>query len=262
MYDLFNSLTHQCSTVPIYSYVLAMLLCVGGILSYIPQYYSLVKYRHQDGVSILSILVLNIGSTSLAVNALILNWWKFSCYSYCGAWICTANLLSMFQILINTVVVIPLFFLVSIFKIKNTRRCINSIYFIIYIVYIGLILLTTLLQYYLNRPSLVVTAWVFGAIIAPITSCIVWIPQIIKLIQEKTGGNLSLLMFLFQTPGNAIIIVMQILYHQSWTTWVSYLVTLIEQTIIVIILLLYKKRQRTELVINFDTDETEYSYEE
>ena len=254
MYDLFNSYTKQCTEVPIYSYVLAMILCIGGILSYIPQYYSLIKHRDKDGVSIMSMLLLNVGSTSLAVNALILNWWKFSCYNYCNGWICTANLLSLFQILINTVVVIPLFLLVSIFKIRNTKNWWNILYFGIYIFYAAILVLVTLLQYHYNEPTLKVTAWGLGAVVSPITSCAVWIPQIIKLIIEKTGGNLSLLMFIFQTPGNAIIIVMQILYHQSWTTWVSYLVTLIEQTIIVILLIVYKRRRRTELIINLDPE--------
>jgi hypothetical protein len=49
-------------------------------------------------------------------------------------------------------------------------------------------------------------------------------------------------MFLMQTPGNAIIIIFQILYHQNWTTWITYVINLAEQGTIVVILLIFMWR--------------------
>jgi uncharacterized protein with PQ loop repeat len=86
-----------------------------------------------------------------------------------------------------------------------------------------------------------ISAKILG-VISSICSCIVWIPQIVKLLRTGKQGNLSLAMFLMQTPGNAIIIIFQILYHQNWTTWITYVINLAEQGTIVVILLIFMWR--------------------
>ena len=65
-------------------------------------------------------------------------------------------------------------------------------------------------------------------------------------------------MFILQTPGNVIIILLQILYHQNWTTWITYLITFVEQGTIVVILLVLKYKNRSSVDnmvdVNYDTD--------
>nr|QBK91485.1 MAG: PQ loop repeat protein [Pithovirus LCPAC302] len=89
-------------------------------------------------------------------------------------------------------------------------------------------------------------------IISAVCSSIVWLPQIVQLIRLQEQGNLSLIMFLLQTPGNAIIILLQILYKQNWTTWISYVILFIEQTIIVIILIVFKCRSIRNIEIRWE----------
>ena len=252
---------NTCTSEPIYSYVLGILLCIGGMISYFPQYYSLIKSKEHKGISELSLFILNIGSACLTANAFILNWYKFECYNHCSFWICSANLLSMFQIMVGWIMVFPLYLIFIRYKIRNSERRViyDIIYVFIYILFILIMIIVGLTEKYKeNTPFFKISAWVLGGIISPMCSCIVWIPQIIDLIRTQKQGNLSLSMFIMQTPGNAIIIVFQILYHQNFTTWGTYVVSLIEQGMIVIILLIFKYRNRNNIkILDIENNDSE-----
>lgn len=240
MFDDF--LFDGCNIQPIYTYVLGILLCIGGTITYFPQYYSLIKSKHSKGISELSLFILNIGSACLAANSFILNWFKFQCYSNCSFWLCTANLLSLFQIIIGWIVVFPLYLIFVRYKIKHSENRIlyDLVYFIVYTVFILIMILVGLFEKVKdNIEFFQISAYSLG-IISMICTCIVWMPQIIKLIRTKEQGNLSLLMFILQTPGNILIIFFQLLYHQSITTWGTYAISFAEQLTIVIILLILK----------------------
>lgn len=246
---------YNCEIEPVYSYVLGILLCIGGMISYFPQYYSLIKAKQSKGISETSLFILNIGSACLAANSVVLNWSKFSCYNQCNSLICTANLLSMIQILVGWIMVFPLYLIFLRYKIKNSDRKIiyDLIYILIYLLFItivGTIGLTEKMNG--AQHFFIISAWILGGIISPICSCIVWIPQIIKLIRTREQGNLSLPMFIMQTPGSVVVMVFQILYHQDWTTWITYVITFVEQGIIVIILIVLKFYPNTVTEINVD----------
>ena len=156
----------------------------------------------------------------------------------------------MFQIMVGWIIVFPLYLIFVRYKIKNSeRRIIHDIVYIsIYILFILVMIIVGLTEKLSSENSIkffVISANILG-IVSAICSCIVWLPQIIKLIRTRKQGNLSLLMFIMQTPGNAVIIVFQILYHQNWTTWITYVITLVEQATIVVILLIFKFRDRNK----------------
>lgn len=61
-------------------------------------------------------------------------------------------------------------------------------------------------------------------------------------------------MFIVQAPGNIIIIIFQaVLSHQDWSTWISYLITFIQQGTIVVILVVLKCHLCRS---NFEVDDT------
>lgn len=249
----------ECKEQPIYTYVLGVILCIGGMISYIPQYYSLIKTKQHKGISEMSLLFLNFGAVCLAANSFILNWWKFTCYTQCSFWLCSANLLSMFQIMVGWIIVLPLYLIFVRYKMRNSDRkaLYDVMYFGIYIIFTLVMVIVGISEKTLNPNSngfFQISAKVLG-IISAVFSCVVWIPQIVKLIKTKHQGTLSLVMFIMQTPGNAIIIMFQILYDQDWTTWFAYAVTLVEQLIIVIILIVLKCRNRNRNVIVLPEDE-------
>lgn len=250
-WDEWNYGGYTCQGEPLFSYILGIVLCIGGTISYLPQYYSLIKTKQHKGISELSLLLLNIGSACLAANSFILNWWKFGCYQHCNFWLCSANLLSLFQIMVGWIMVFPLYLIFIRYKMKNSERRMryDIVYISIYVLFVLVMVIVGLAEKLSpgdSREFFNITAKILG-IISAICSCIVWLPQIIKLIRTRKQGNLSLLMFIMQTPGNAVIIIFQILYRQNWTTWFSYVVTLVEQSTIVVILLVFKCRDRTRV---------------
>lgn len=238
----------DCVPAPVYGYVLGICLCIGGVLSYLPQYYSLIKSGQSTGIHEFSILLLNVGSACLAANSFILNYWKFECYDQCSFWLCSGNLLSMFQIWIGWISVLPLYLIFLRFKIRESeKRVLNDIiYGLIYIMFIFIMIIVGVTEKSISSDSKAffrISAQVLG-IISAICSFFVWIPQIYELLKTQEQGSLSLLMFIIQTPGNLVIIILQVLYQQSWTTWITYLVIFVEQAAIVIILLVFKYRER------------------
>ena len=110
----------ECVVGNISAYVVGTILCVGGLLSYIPQYYNLIKTKQHKGVSELSLYFLNLSGASLTLNSLIFNWNKFPCYNTCSIWLCTADLLSFYQICINWIAVFPLYLVFLWLKIINS----------------------------------------------------------------------------------------------------------------------------------------------
>jgi uncharacterized protein with PQ loop repeat len=241
-----------CVAEPIFNIILASLLCAGGIISYIPQIYSLVKSKQTKGISEMSLFILCLSYAFLTGNAVILNWTRFECYGHCSFWICTGKLLSLLQITIGWIMVFPLYIIFLRYKIKNSdSRIISDLkYILIYIITIGLIVIVGVSEkiHEGDNPIFFLAMAKILGILSGICSSIVWLPQIIKLLKTKESGNLSLPMFIMQSPGNAIIIVLQILYHQDWTTWLAYVITLVEQTTIVIILIVYKCRDRDKII--------------
>ena len=242
----------DCVAEPLYSYILGIFLCIAGTISYIPQYYSLIKSEQTEGISELSLLILNIGNAALTANSFILNYGKFQCYQNCSAALCTGNLLPLMQITVGWLVVLPLYFMFVRYKIKKSKnRVLNDIrYIITYVVFIVGMMLFGIIEKTVSTDSSTVfhiSAIMLG-ILAALCSCVVWIPQIVKLIQTQNPAGLSLLMFGLQTPGNIMIIILQMLYRESWTTWISYLVLFVEQLTIIIILLVLKYRARNNVV--------------
>lgn len=240
----------MCDQKPIIDYILGSGLCLA-VISYIPQYISLIKSKQHKGVSELSLFILNVGGACQAANTIILNWYLFDCYTHCNFWLCSGNLLSVWQIVIGWIMVIPLYIIFLRFKMRHNTRwrsskryCIYDLAFILsYVLFLVVILIVGLAEKETvndSRNFFVIFSQVLG-ILSAICSCVVWIPQIIKLIRTRNQGSLSLLMFIIQTPGNLIIIMFQaVLFKQNWSTWISYVVTFVEQLIILVILLVYK----------------------
>jgi len=88
-----------------------------------------------------------------------------------------------------------------------------------------------------NIDFFIVYANVLG-IFSGIANGFVYIPQIYTLIKNKNNGNISIMMYVLQTPGNIINIIFQILYDSPISTWITYAICLIQQSIILILMML------------------------
>lgn len=235
-----------CAAEPIAVYILGAILCLGFV-SYLPQYYEILKRKNIDGLSEPSLLILNLSTATLAGNSLILNYGKFKCYADCSFWICTGDLLPLWQITIAWLAVIPLYCIYIRFKMRQSERfCYDTSWFLSYMITMILMIIFATNYYEFSRDSSIFFEWLayILGLISALCSIIVWIPQIIKLIRTGEANGLSLLMFCLQTPGNAMIIILQIIYKQNWTSWIGYVILFVEQLIIVIILIVFKYRPK------------------
>jgi uncharacterized protein with PQ loop repeat len=250
----------SCVVDPVIDYILGIVLCVAGMISYLPQYHSLITSTTEESreISEKSFFILNVGNACLAANSIILNWYKWDCYSHCNRWLCTAKLLPVLQIVVGWIMVLPLYIIFIRLKVKNNRHrgrhCAFDLAYILTYALVVILILGISLGEKLNsndpaglrdvRGFFTVFSQILG-VMSALCSCFVWIPQIIKLIKKKKQGSLSLLMFLIQAPGNLVIIFFQaVMFHQNWSTWFAYVITFVEQLIVVILLLYFKWKNR------------------
>lgn len=248
---LLKYITIKFIDASIAGYVLGVLLILGAILSYIPQFYVIFKYKTIDGLDELSIITLNIGNFCLTLNSIIFNWNKWLCFSKNGFFICNAQLLPFYQIFIGWLMAVVFYVIFIKYKIRNTdEKIIHVIFYSL--CYIGFIIIaiTIVLFEKLGNSGSSQNYFFNGfaqamGYISMICSAIVWLPQIYTLIKSNKTGIVSPLMFALQAPGNIISIIFQaVLYKQHISTWITYAVTCVEQTIIIIIIGVYWVRDR------------------
>lgn len=248
-------------------------ISLGSLVSYLPQFYNIVKYGNVDGISEPSLILMNLGMMCLCMNSLIFSWSYFFCmedishdiYSNFSssslyyrnlqeesvrnldAGECLGNLLPFISIALAWSMVLVYYILFIIYKFKKREKRILSglhymfTYVIFLILVIGLALGEKL---YHNEQFFITYANVLG-IASAVLNGLVYLPQIYLLFRLKNSGNVSLLMYIIQTPGNIVIILLHaFLYHSSISTWITYLVVFIEQFIILLLMLYYKYRSR------------------
>ena len=76
---------------------------------------------------------------------------------------------------------------------------------------------------------------------------IVWLPQIYTTFRARSTGALSIEMLLLQAPGSLVVIVFQFIsLNTDVTTWLPYLVTAIEQIILIVMWFVFFARERAQ----------------
>lgn len=243
--------TTECTIDSVLGYIVGPLLCIGSIVSYVPQCYIIVKTKTIKGINEFSIILLGVGNFCLTLNSLILNWGKWNCFRKCGFWLCMAHLLPFYQILVGWIMVFVFYIVFMKYKIKNTEnKLIGALFYsLLYLGFIAIVVTIAVGEKIANRgPPQIAFFQVFAQILgyaSAVCSAIVWIPQIYTLILTKKSGNLSPIMFALQTPGNMVIIIFQaVLYRQPVSTWITYVITCIEQLIILGLIIAYYIRDR------------------
>ena len=229
-------------------------ICLGGIIGYLPQFYNIIKYDSVHGISEVTLVLANIGLMCLTMNSLIYSWsYFFNDFSNLLPFISIA--LSWFMILIYYIIFIT-------YKIQNKHKSLSShtsssgtssssdktqkrllyglhyaITYLIFTIFVLALSLGEKIQG--NMKFFIVFADILGYTSAILNS-LVYLPQIYTLWKNKSSGNLSLLMYVIQTPGNVIIIVFQaFLYSAPISTWITYVIVLLEQSIILFLMIYY-----------------------
>lgn len=230
-------------------------ICLGSILSYVPQFYKIIKYNSIEGISEITLVLMNIGLMCLTMNSIIYSW----NYFFCKDINCFSNLLPFIQISLSWIMVLIYYFIYITYKFnknKREKRILSGLHYIIsYILFTIFVIGIALGEKLKGHISFFhIFADVLGYSSAVLNS-LVYLPQIYKLYRLKSIGNLSFLMYGIQTPGNIIVIVFQaIIYSSPVSTWITYVIVLIEQGIILLLMTVYYFRS------SYQRDETEFIY--
>lgn len=211
----------------VFNILLAIFIILGGISGYIPQFYKIIKYKSVENISELSILIMNIGMMCLTMNSMIFNWIYFvhpNIY----------KLLPFITIAISWLMVLIYYIIYITYKIKNLeKRFISGFrYLFTYIIFSLLVIALALGEKMEHNTNFFITYANILGIFSGVANGCVYIPQIYTLIKNKNNGNISLLMYALQTPGNIINILFQILYNSPISTWITYVICLVQQSII------------------------------
>ena len=215
--------------------ILGILISLGSISSYIPQFYKIIKCKSVEGISEPSLILMNLSGLFLTMNSLIYSWTYILNKDI-------SNLLPFMTIALSWLMVLVYYIIFITYKIKKLeKRIISGLsYVFTYIIFIILIVALALGEKMKhNTDFFAIYAEILG-ISSAVLTCLIYIPQIYTLIKHKNNGNLSILMYILQTPGNAVIIFFQaFIYDAKISTWITYLVSLVQQTIILILMIYF-----------------------
>ena len=86
-----------------------------------------------------------------------------------------------------------------------------------------------------------------------------YFPQIVATFKYKTAGSVSLVTLAIQAPGNLAVVIYQLLAGSSLPTWLPFLSSFVQQTILIIEILVFdcikkKENQRDEIVSEEDDE--------
>lgn len=231
--------------------VLGVGISIGGIATYIPQFYNIIKNGSIEGISEASIIVMNIGMMCLSMNSLIYSWKYFFCN-------CLYDLLPFITIFISWMVVSFYYFLFLFYKLKDCNKLFSPTlsYAVSYLFFLSLVIVLALTEKISDHTNfLILYADVLG-IASSIANGLSYLPQIYILLKNRSNGNLSLLMYIFQTLGDVLILVFQVIIFKSpITTWITYVVILAEQFVILILMIIFKNNNKNINIIYENTDE-------
>lgn len=240
----------------ILSLLLGIGITLGSLLSNIPQFYNIIKYKSVEGISELSLIIQNVGMSCLTMNSLINNWNNFFCFSNkinisdtSNTSTCFENILPFISIGFSWIMILVYYIIFIVYKIKKIEKrvILGFNYCITYILFLILVIGMAVGEKWQGNNSFFASYANVLGIMSAVLNGLVYIPQIYLLLKNGHNGNLSLLTYCIQTPGNFIIIIYQAVISLSpLTTWITYLIVLVEQTIILIIMIANIVHQRDQ----------------
>jgi len=240
--------------------LLDSIICIGMIVSYIPQYLRILSLRNSFGFSPNFFLLGSIGVVSTLSNLILLQFYVIlDCFIHNNDPIeCIANLFGIIEIFIQFFCFFFLFLLFLWFfpqpssettdndssdrlddLVNNEMKSIwekskvNTFYSLIYTT--GSVLLVSISLIYSSAESNTKIALVYG-LISTFCGILQFFPQLVYTILTRKIGSLSIGTMLLQVPGSFILVFS--LYStpgSNWTSYVSYLISgLLQATLLTV----------------------------
>jgi len=236
--------------------VLGSIIIVGTQISYIPQHVNIIRSRSSVGISPWWILLCHLSAWSNIVSAFLTEWDLFICCQISSFWKCNAILLSLYQLLVGWTNLFLLHLLLLFFfesdpgtDIIQARR---SRYVVVafWVVMITYMMLTAFSGFVLifSSPKIIGGApqhFAFAlGIFSTISTVCMYLPQIYKTWRLRDRGALSFFMLLLQCPGAFMTCAFQMSYKASFTIWLPYMATGIQQAILIYMIVYFWMRAR------------------
>jgi uncharacterized protein with PQ loop repeat len=249
-----------CYEEPTTANIVVASILIGGIaLSYVPQYISIAKAKSSAGISSLTVGLLLLGGLLTLINSGILKWDKVICCGSIHVDQCLGNNLPVIQLFIGPFCIFLLFIFVLIYfdtkpssddSLKEDKK---RDLFRAWGIFLGTLTVSiivavagSIMYYVIHLPGEVL--FTYAKVLGYIASALVllqWTPQIITTFRAKSGGTLSLAMLAVQMPGAVVVSYYQgVLNHADFSTWAPYVLTAIQQVILIVMLVVFMIRDK------------------
>ncbi|PCH37598.1 hypothetical protein WOLCODRAFT_110170 [Wolfiporia cocos MD-104 SS10] len=256
---------------------LTALLCVGLVISYLPQHLRIIKAGSSEGFSPWFLLLGSTSSASGMLNIVVMQWDIIKCCRVLSVGNCAESIAGVFQlslqwflftvILVLYMVYYPLHLQYSEIDVdlhdsRGPQRIKTSVksdawrlsitlswvvfIHIAFITFVTFLLLSLPSSPDSDRRSAQISIWAtFLGIASALLAALQYAPQIMHTYRMKLVGALSIPMMLIQSPG-AVFMVLSIALRPgtNWTTWLPYAVAGAMQGSLLIMCLFWLARQR------------------
>ncbi|KAH8928122.1 hypothetical protein BT69DRAFT_1213221 [Atractiella rhizophila] len=253
--------------------VLSTLVCIGLVISYLPQQWRIFSSKSSQGLSHYFLFLGSTSSISSFANVLVLQWEVVKCCSKTSKMGCFENVLGVIQVglqmfMFNVVFVLFMIYYPPTLKydihiaslssthptptpattITKTYRTSLSLFYFTFTYTVVVLSLTIGIPLFSSPGSSHPSnfAAVMG-IISAILAMTQYLPQLLHTFMAKVVGSLSIPMMCIQTPGTVVFILALVGREGvNWTTWLTYSVTGVCQGCLLIMCILWKIRQRAK----------------
>jgi len=240
----------DCYTEPSVANITTALLLISGIcVSYVPQYYAIVKARSSDGLNFTMLAVALLSSYLTMINSGILNWQSVVCCLNLSSIQCLKNNLATEQIFGGLICYTALYVLFLVYfntqptetetremRVRSKRIALATFIGVLgSSVIVGIITGVLYYDVRLHGSTLETVAQVFGYTSGALM-IVQWAPQIYTTWKRKSPGSLSILMLILQMPGSLLVMFFQAVLNRSHVSiWVPYFFQFVEQLILVVL---------------------------
>ncbi|KAI0088322.1 hypothetical protein BDY19DRAFT_994229 [Irpex rosettiformis] len=251
----------------VFADVLTAGLCVGLVISYLPQHLRIILAKSSEGFSPWFLLLGSTSTVAGVLNIIVKQWEIVRCCHVLSAGNCIEATAGIFQLFIQwfcftMILVLYMLYYPSHLKFatvdvdgrpvkteikRDEWRLSITLSWIVFLFTAFFASITFLLLGTESSPDSVrLSSWAtFLGVSSTMLAAFQYFPQIVHTYRHKVVGALSIPMMCIQTPG-AILMVTSIAIRPgtNWTTWSPYAAAGILQGILLVMCILWKLRQR------------------
>ena len=237
-------------------------LIFGTIISFLPQYYKIIKNKSTLGISHWTQGLNNISGFCAFFGSFMLDYHLFLCCKTNGH--CINYIIPFLQLAFNWLC--PFIGYVIFIKYftstkKKEKKLVYGFFGMYLVVFVGCVTMTCIVLI-ANWKSWKKHGILFGDILnglSAILTIIIWVPQLLKTHRLKTIGSLSLWSLAIQAPGAFVVFIFQVIVNKSsWFIGVPYLIICIFQICLLIMGIHYERKKNR---VRFNHVDAVFSYQ-